>query len=130
MTNSSISTIFGDGTPSPQTQSFTLPLAPEMRLAYINLSDKYQLTIMSTADVGLLQQLVASKLDVDNILTKDNMYRLNASTALFAALLQQITSTNADLVKLKAEIAAIAGDIAMAGEILSGIDKVLTLVPV
>ena len=58
------------------------------------------------------------------------MYRLNATTALFDALLQQIQCTNADLAKLKLQIAAIASNIATAGEVLGAIDKVLTLFPV
>ena len=108
----------------------TIPLTAEIRTAYLNLQDQYQLAIMGTSNVGVLQGLVASKLDVDNILTKDNMYRLNANTALFNALLGQIQSTNEELVNLKAQIAAIASDIATAADILAAIDKVLTLVPI
>lgn len=113
----------------PAASEPTIPLTPEVRSAYLDLSDKYQLTIMGTADVGVLQAVLASKLDVDNILTKDNMYRLNANTALYDALLHQIRSTNAELVTLKAQIAAVAGHIATAGEVLAAITKVLTLLP-
>ena len=109
--------------------TLVLPLSQEIRTAYLELSDKYQLAIMSTADVGVLQALVASKLDVDNILTKDNLYRINKATEQFDQLLKQIQCTNADLVRLKAEIAAVAGNIDTAADILAAISKVLTLVP-
>ncbi|QNI30519.1 hypothetical protein H7849_15355 [Alloacidobacterium dinghuense] len=107
----------------------TIPLTPEARAAYQDLYDKYETAIENTTDPGILQALNDSQSSVDNILTKDSMYRLHANTALFEALLSQINDTNNDLKKLKNEIAAIASHIATAGEILAAINKVLTLVP-
>jgi hypothetical protein len=71
----------------------------------------------------------ASQLDVDNILTKDALYQLEANTALYDALLVQINSTNDDLKKLKAQMLAIANGVAIFGDVLGAIEKVLTMVP-
>ncbi len=114
------------GTPA----SLSLPLTPEQRAAYQDLYDSYETAIESTTDVGVLEALEASQLDVENILTKDAMYRLEANTALYEALLGQIQSTNADLAKLQAQIRAISTDVSTFGDILAAITKVLTLIPV
>jgi hypothetical protein len=107
----------------------TIPLTPELRAAYQDLYDKYETAIENTTDVGALEALNASQLDVGNILTKDDEYRLAANTALYDALLQQINSTNVDLKALQTQILAIANGISTFGNILAAIDKVLTLVP-
>ena len=108
----------------------TIPLTPASLAAYKALNAQYEATIQATDDVGVLKGLEASQLDVRNILTKDNMYRLKASTALYDALLTQINSTNKDLATLRKQIAAIAGDIATAATILAAIDTVLKVVPI
>jgi hypothetical protein len=107
----------------------TIPLTPELRAAYQDLYDKYEAAIESTTDVGALEGMNASQLDVDNILTKDALYRLEANTALYDALLVQINSTNDDLKKLKAQMLAIANGVAIFGDVLGAIEKVLTMVP-
>jgi hypothetical protein len=108
----------------------SIPLTPAVRAAYENLYAQYEDTIENTTDPGVLAALNASQADVDDILTKDDMYRLHANTALFQALLEQIKSTNDDLQKLKDQIAAIASDISTAGQIIDAINKVLSLVPI
>lgn len=108
----------------------TIPLTPEVRAAYQNLYDLYQAAIEDTADPGVLETLNASQTDVNNILTKDNMYQLQADTALFTALQDQIKSTNDNLQTVKTQIAAVASHIALAGDIIAAITKILTLVPV
>jgi hypothetical protein len=105
-----------------------IPLTPELRAAYEDLYDKYEVAIESTTDVGALEALNASQLDVDNILTKDGEYRLAANTALYDALLQQINSTNVDLQALQTQILAISNGLSTFGDILAAITKVLTLV--
>ncbi len=107
-------------------RSPSIPLAPAVRAAYRDLYNKYEAAIEDTTDPSVLAALNASQAQVDDILTKDAMYRLHADTALFQALLEQINSTNADLAKLKAQIAAIASDISTAGEIIGAINKVLS----
>lgn len=107
----------------------TIPLTPELRSAYQNLLDKYQTAIENTADPGILGALNSSRTNVDNVLTKDAMYRLEANTALYDALLQQINGTNDELEALKAQILAISSGISTFGDILGAINKVLTLIP-
>ncbi len=107
----------------------TIPLTPELRGAYKNLYDQYETAIESTIDVGVLEALNASQLDVGNILTKDAEYQLAANTALYDALLLQINSTNADLKALQKQILAIQDGISTFGDILGAINTVLTMVP-
>jgi hypothetical protein len=106
-----------------------IPLTPELRAAYQDLYNKYETAIENTTDIGALEALNASQLDVDNVLTKDGEYRLAANTALYAALLQQIDSTNVQLKTLQTQICAIANGVSTFADILGAIDKVLTLVP-
>ncbi len=114
---------------APPSTAVTIPLAPAMRTAYEELSTSYQAAFDANPDYAFRVELRDWKTDVDNILEKDAMYRLNANTALLEALLKQINGTNTDLVKIKAEIAAIAGDFAKVGIVMAAIDKVLTLLP-
>ncbi len=107
----------------------TIPLTPEVRAAYQDLYNKLETAIENTTDVGALETLNASQLDVGNVLTKDAEYQLNANTALFNALLQQINTTNAGLKALKAEILTISSGISTFGTILGAVDKILTMVP-
>ena len=110
--------------PSP-----TIPLTPEARAAYKALSAQLETSIENTADVAALEALNPAKLNVDNILTKDNMYRLHADSALFDALLKQIKDTNNSLQTLKDQVAAIDGHFAQAAGIVSAIKTVLAFIP-
>ena len=116
-------------TPPVLPASPLIPLTPALRAAYQDLYTKYETAIEGTNDPGVKGALMASQLDVDNILTKDAMYGLNANTALYDALLTQINGTNADLKTLKAQIQAITSGIVTFGDILGAIDKVLALIP-
>ena len=107
----------------------TIPLTVETRHAYQDLYDKMQDTIDQTTNVPLLEALNTWQGEVDDILTKDNMYRLKASSALFDALLKQINDTNDGLDKLKNQIQSISAGFEEAGQVLAAIDKVLTLIP-
>jgi predicted nuclease with TOPRIM domain len=107
----------------------TIPLTVEIRRAYQDLYDKMQDTIDQTTNVALLEALNTWQGEVDDILTKDNMYRLKASSALFDALLKQINDTNDGLDKLKNQIQSISAGFEEAGQVLAAIDKVLTLIP-
>lgn len=106
-----------------------IPLAPDLRAAYEDLYDKYETAIENTRDPGVSAALSASQVNVDDILTKDNLYRIEANTALYDALLQQINSTNDELKALQAQMLAISSGISTFGEILGAINKVLTLIP-
>lgn len=117
-------------TPTPPTPNLpAIPLTPDLRAAYADLYSKYETAIENTRDPGAKVTLMASQLDVQNILTKDDMYRLQANTALYTALLHQITTTNTNLASLKTQIESITSHISTFGDILAAITKVLTLVP-
>lgn len=117
-------------TPSPiiPPAAPAIPLTDEIRTAYEDLYAKIEAAIEGTADVELLRALNTSQQDVDDILTKDTEYRLHANTALFAALLKQINQTNDGLKTLKDQIGATASHIALAGDVIAAIGKVLPLV--
>jgi hypothetical protein len=108
----------------------TLPLTPQVRAAYQDLYDKYEDAIHGTTDPVVLEALIDSKDDVDDVLTKDDMYHIEQNTAIYDALLGQINDTNTNLKALKVQIAAVASHIATAGAIIGAIDKVLGLVGV
>ncbi len=113
----------------PDSTPVTLPLSDDARKAYQELYDTIEAAIEGTTDVAVLQALNSRMADVDNVLTKDAMYRLQANTELFEALRAQIDDTNAGLEKLKEQIEAIATHFAEAGKVLAAISKVLTLGP-
>jgi uncharacterized protein YukE len=107
----------------------TIPLTPEVRQAYQDLYDTMEAAIEATNDAAVLQALLAKQTQVDNVLTKDDMYRLHANAELFNALLNQINDTNDQLETLKKQISSIADGFNMAGQVLAAINKVLTLIP-
>jgi hypothetical protein len=106
-----------------------IPLAPELRTAYQNLLATYETAIENTADPGVLEALNSSRTNVDDVLTKDSIYKIEATTALYEALLQQITDTNDELTALQAQICAISSHISTFGAVLSAIGKVMALIP-
>lgn len=107
----------------------TIPLTPEVRAAYQDLYNKIQAAIDSTMDEAALEALNAWQPEVDQVLRKDDLYKLGADTAIFSALQKQINYTNQGLKTLRGQIASIASHFAMAADIIGAIDKVLTLVP-
>ena len=115
--------------PFPMPASPTIPLTDDVRKAYQVLLNIIETTIEGTTDVATLQALNAHQGEIDDVLTKDNMYRLQASTALFDALQKQIKDTNDGLKKLQAQIESIASGFENAGEILAAVSSVLTLIP-
>ena len=108
----------------------SIPLTSEVKAAYKALYDTYEVAIENTTDPGLLEVLNASQTNVDNVLTKNAMYVLNANTALFQALTDQIKSTNDELLVLKKQIEQVADRVSMAAQVLGAITTVLNLVPV
>src|SRR5579885_3460705 len=85
-----------------------IPLSTELRKAYEDLYDTIEAAIEGTKDTAVLEALNARQADVDNVLTKDDMYRLQANTALFEALCKQISDTNEGLKELEKQISSIA----------------------
>jgi len=105
-----------------------IPLAADVRAAYQNLYNKIQAGIDSTMDLATIEALNPWRDEVDQVLTKDDEYKLSADTAIFAALQKQIQYTNQGLSKLRAQVSAIASHFALAGDIIGAIDAVLSLV--
>jgi hypothetical protein len=106
-----------------------IPLTPALRSAYQNLLATYETAIENTTDPGVLEALNSSRTNVDDVLTKDSIYKLEATTALYEALLQQISDTNDELAALQAQILAISSGISTFGNVLSAIGKVMALFP-
>ncbi len=106
-----------------------LPLNPETRAAYEDLYEKMQDAIDSTMDAATIEALNPCIDQVDDVLTKDDSYKLAANTTQLANLTKQIRETNRDLEKLRDQISSVASHLALAGNIIAGIDKVLSLVP-
>ena len=116
----------------PQTNPSAIPAIPlttELRAAYQDLYDKIQAAIDSTMDLATVEALNAWQPEVEQVLTKDDEYKLSADTEIFAALQKQIEYTNNGLKTLRGQISSIASHFALAGGIIAAIDKVLTLVP-
>jgi uncharacterized phage infection (PIP) family protein YhgE len=107
----------------------SIPLTTEVRAAYQDLYQKIQAGIDSTMDLAAIQALNPLLAEVDQLLAKDDLYRLNADTAVFDALQKQIDSTNQGLETLRNQISSIASHLAMAADIIAAINKVLMLVP-
>jgi hypothetical protein len=107
----------------------SIPLSPDVRAAYQNLYDKIQAQLDSTMNADVVEALNAIQPQVDDVLTKDDLYKIEQNTALFNALKQQISDTNNSLAALKAQIASTASHFAMAADIIAAINKVLTLIP-
>jgi hypothetical protein len=106
-----------------------IPLAPDVLAAYEALYKQYETSIEGTADAELSTSLQTSQLAVAQVIQQNDQYILNQNTAAFAAILKQINKTNTGLSDLQAQIKKIAGDISLYAGILSGITKVLSLVP-
>lgn len=106
-----------------------IPLSEEAREAYKHLYDTMQAAIEGTDNVAVLDALNARQAEVDDVLTKDAMYRLQANTTQFEALQKQINETNAGLKTLEDQIESIAETFNGAGVILGAINNVLSLVP-
>jgi hypothetical protein len=107
----------------------TIPLADEIRAAYEDLYDKLETEYQSNPDAAAREAIGPVRDNIDDVLTKDDMCKFEADTALFQALLQQINDTNTGLKTLQTQIAATASHFKTAGAILGAITKVLTLIP-
>lgn len=106
-----------------------IPLTPEVRKAYEDHYTQYEDAIEATNEPDLKASLMASQYAVDKVISEDNTARIEQTTAAFEALATQIKTTNTGLANLAKAIAQINGDISLYADILTGIGKVLTLVP-
>ena len=107
----------------------TILLTPELRAAYQALYNKIQAAIDGAMDLATVEALNVWQPEVEQVLTKDDEYKLSADTAIFEALQKQINYANAGLKVLRDEIASIASHVALAGDIIGGIDTVLSFFP-
>jgi len=103
-----------------------IPLSPDLRAAYQNLYSIIETAIEGTTDATALQALNAQLDQVDDVLDKDDIYRLGANTESFNALLTQINDANSGLKTLQTQIQATASHFQTAGDILGAIAKVLS----
>ena len=108
----------------------TIPLNDDLRAAYVDLYNKLETQYQSTADPTVLEAIGPQRDNVENILTKDDMYKFNQDTALFTALQAQITTTTDGLKTLQMQIQATASHFQTAADILGAVDKVLGLLGV
>lgn len=113
----------------PPDNAVQIPLPEDLRAAYEALEDKYETAIENTTDPGVLETLNSSRDNVDDTLTKDALYRIEANTALYEALAQQIKDTNDELGELQKQIQAISSGVSTFADILGAINKVLSLIP-
>jgi hypothetical protein len=115
--------------PSNPPASPTIPLSDAIRAAYDDLYNKLEAEYQSSSDDTVREAIGPVRDNVGNVLTKDDLYKFEANTALFSALLQQINDTNSGLKTLQGQIEATASHFATASDILGAIGKVLSLFP-
>ena len=107
----------------------TIPLTADVRKSYEELYATNETAIEGTEDEVLLPKLNATQLAIGAVLSADNKCRLDSDTATFGDLLKKIDSTNKGLEKLKKDISEVTDGIKRFGDVVVGIDKVLTLIP-
>lgn len=107
----------------------TFPLADKTRAAYQELYYKLEAEYQSNPDATAREAVGPARDNVENLLTKDNMLRFAADTALFGATLQQFKDANDGLKTLQEQIGATASHFSTAGSILASIEKVFSLIP-
>ena len=105
------------------------PLSSAVRGAYQSLYDTLQSALDDTMDAAVVGAINPCLAIIDQMLTKDDLYKLASNTVNLSALKQQIADTNKGLKTLQDQVKAIASHIELAGDIIAGIDKVLTMVP-
>ena len=107
----------------------SFPLADNIRAAYQDLYDKLEAEYQSNPDATAREAIGPARDNVENLLTKDNMLKFDADTALFGATLKQFKDANDGLKTLQEQIGATASHFSTAGSILAAIAKVFSLIP-
>lgn len=105
----------------------TIPLSDDLRAAYVDLRNKLDTEYENNSDGTAQAALQPARLNVRNVLDKDDECRFAQDTALFSALLAQISSTTDALKILQTQIKATASHFQTAADILGAVDKVLGL---
>jgi len=103
-----------------------IPLSADLRAAYQDLYDKLEAEYQTNPDATAREAIGPVRDNVEDVLTKDDLYKFNADTALFSALLQQIDDTNTGLKTLQSQIAATASHFKTADSIVAAASKVLS----
>lgn len=111
----------------PVSPSF--PLADNIRAAYQDLYDMLEAEFQSNPDATAREAIRPARDNVENLLTKDNMCKWDADTALFSATLQQFKDANDGLKTLQEQIGETASHFSTAGSILAAVTKVFSLIP-
>jgi hypothetical protein len=113
----------------PEQDSPQIPLSPSVKAAYVALNAKIEEAIESSPPLDVLVSLNAAQTEVDEVLSEDTEAELKADTALFNDLKSRIDAVSTRLKDLKVQLAGIASDISVAGDVIEAIDKVLSLLP-
>jgi hypothetical protein len=103
----------------------TIPLSDTLRAAYVDLYSKLDDEYQNNQDTTAQEAIQPVRLNVRNILTKDDMYKFNQDTALFTALQSQITTTTDSLKTLITQIDATKSHFQTAADIIGAAQKVL-----
>ena len=107
----------------------SIPLTPEVRAAYQDLYNKMQAALDSTMDEAAIEALNAWQPEVDQVLRKDDFYKLAKTRPSSMRCESRSTTPIRGSRPCASQISSIASHFAMAGDIIAAIDKVLTLVP-
>ena len=108
----------------------TIPLSDDLRSAYQDLYSKLDTEYQNNIDGTAQATLQPARLNVRNVLTKDDECKFAQDTALFSALAAQISSTTDALKTLQAEMNATLSHFQTASAILGAVTKVLGLLGV
>ena len=108
----------------------TYPLPDSVRQGYKDLYNAIETTLDGmSSDSVLYRPLYDARRDVDSVLDQDDEARIHEDTDIFNNLKKQVETTNQNLNTLKSQIAAIASHMAIAGDVVTAINKLFTLVP-
>jgi len=102
---------------------------PDPADAYKELYDSLDDAYWEASDINAKDLVHGVETEVGEILDAIVQQQLATNTAAFAALGTKITTTNAGLKKIQAQIDDITKNIATAGKVLGAIGKVLALFP-
>jgi hypothetical protein len=97
-----------------------------LRDKYQQLHDSIEHAIETCTNAAICESLREQGESVDAVITAMNLADIQARTGDFQNLIDKIKSVNADLGKLKDEIAKIGDNIAILGKVVSGIDSAIS----
>jgi septal ring factor EnvC (AmiA/AmiB activator) len=97
-----------------------------LRDQYQQLHDKLVKAVETCTNADLCEALQEQEESIDALITALNRADIQARTGDFQDLIDQITSVNTDLGKLKDDIAKIGDKVAILGKVVEGIDSAIS----